>query len=197
MALLLQPLGRLYSNVPAACAGCPAAGTPGCPVQQQALHPVQHPLYGPLAPQYYFGAPTLPQQAPPPGFQQPASGVPSSWDQQSLASTFSTMTLQQPPQTDWYFDSGATSHMTSNSSTLSHILSPRYPFPSSIVVGDGCLLPITATGVASLPGHLSLNNVLVSSRLIKNLISVRRCTSDNNCSVEFDPSGCSVKDLTT
>ena len=107
------------------------------------------------------------------------------------------MTLQQPPTTDWYLDSGATSHMTSNPSTLSHILSPRYPFPSSIVVGDGSLLPVTATGVASLPGHLSLNNVLVSPRLIKNLISVRQFTSDNNCSVEFDPASCSVKDLTT
>ena len=95
--------------------------------QQQALHPVQHSLYGPLAPQYYFGAPSTSAGAAP-GFQQPASGIPSSWDQQSLASTFSTMTLQQPPQTDWYFDSGATSHMTSNPSTLSHILSPRYPF---------------------------------------------------------------------
>ena len=59
------------------------------------------------------------------------------------------------------------------------------------------VLPVTATCVASLPGHLSLNNVLVSPRLIKNLISVRQFTSDNNCSVEFDHAGCSVKDLTT
>ena len=47
-------------------------------------------------------------------------------------------------QTDWYFESGATSHTTSNSSTLSHVLPPRYPFPSSIVVGDSFIL---------LPGH--------------------------------------------
>ena len=59
------------------------------------------------------------------------------------------------------------------------------------------VLPVTTTCVASLPGHLSLNNVLVSPRLIKNLISVRQFTSDNNCSVEFDHAGCSVKDLTT
>jgi len=119
----------------------------------------------------------------------------ASWDQQSFASTFSTMSLQQPPQTDWYFDSGATSHMTSHPSTLSHVLPPRYPFPSSIVVGDGSLLPVTGTGTTVLPGNLSLNNVLVSPRLIKNLISVRQFTSNNNCSVEFDPAGCSVKDL--
>jgi hypothetical protein len=42
---------------------------------------------------------------------------------------------------------------------------------------------------------LALNNVLVSPHLIKNLISVHQFTIDNNCSVDFDPSGCSVKDL--
>jgi hypothetical protein len=44
---------------------------------------------------------------------------------------------------------------------------------------------------------LHLNNVLVSPQLIKNLKSVRQFTTDNNFSVEFDPSGCSVKDLLT
>jgi len=142
-------------------------------------------------------APSLGQQAPliPPGFYNPMTGLPSSWDQQSLASAFSTMSLNQPASTDWYFDSGATSHMTSDSSSLSFLSSPRYPFPSSIVVGDGSLLPVTATGAAHLPGSLSLNNVLVSPKLIKNLISVRQFTTDNNCSVEFDPAGPSVKDL--
>ena len=142
-------------------------------------------------------APYLGQQAPllPPGFYNPMTGLPPSWDQESLASTFSTMSLNQPPSTDWYFDSGATSHMTSDSSSLSFLSSPRYPFPSSIVVGDGSLLPVTATGTTHLSGALSLNNVLVSPKLIKNLISVRQFTTDNNCSVEFDPAGCSVKDL--
>ena len=87
--------------------------------------------------------------------------------------------------------------MTSDSRTLSHIFPQRYPFPSAIVVGDGSLLPVTSTGTAHLSGPLHLNNVLVSPKLIKNLISVRQFTSDNNCSVEFDPSGCSVKDLGT
>ena len=44
---------------------------------------------------------------------------------------------------------------------------------------------------------LRLNNVLVSPHIIKNLIFVRQFTTDNNCSVEFDPAGCSVKDLQT
>jgi hypothetical protein len=42
---------------------------------------------------------------------------------------------------------------------------------------------------------LCLNNVLVSPQIIKNIIYVRHFTIDNNCSVEFDPAGCSVKVL--
>jgi len=87
--------------------------------------------------------------------------------------------------------------MTPHATILSHSLSLRYPVPSSIVVGNGSLLPVTSTGAALLPGSLRLNNVLVSPSLIKNLISVRQFTSDNNCSVEFDPAGCSAKDLRT
>jgi hypothetical protein len=34
---------------------------------------------------------------------------------------------------------------------------------------------------------LVLNDVLVSPNIIKNLISIRRFTTDNNCSIEFDP----------
>jgi len=39
--------------------------------------------------------------------------------------------------------------------------------------------------------------VLVSPQLIKKLISVRQFSIENNCSVEFDPYGFSVKDLKT
>ena len=38
---------------------------------------------------------------------------------------------------------------------------------------------------------------MVSPHIIKNLISIRRFTTDNNCSIEFDPFGLSVKDLQT
>lgn len=164
---------------------------PPAPFQQQYLQQA--------TPAAYYGQqgaplPSLGATAPP-GFYNSPTGLPAAWDQQSLASTFSTMTLQQPPNNEWYFDSGATSHMTSDSRTLSHPTSSRYPTPSSIVVSDGSLLPVTATGATTLTDSLSLNNVLVSPQLIKNLISVRQFTTDNNCAVEFDPAGCSVKDL--
>lgn len=44
---------------------------------------------------------------------------------------------------------------------------------------------------------MHLRHVLVSPDIIKNLISVRQFTTDNNVSVEFDPLGLSVKDLDT
>jgi len=170
------------------------------PGPQQAF--VAQPAFAPLGlPPGFFGYPAaqVPQGAtwaatPPQTQYSPLSGTPS-WDQQSLASTFSTMTLNQPQNNEWFFDTGASSHMTPDPHTLSHTSYPTSSLPASIIVGDGSLIPVTSSGGAHFPGPLHLNNVLVSPKLIKNLISVRQFTIDNNCSVEFDPSGCSVKDL--
>ncbi|GKC05876.1 ribonuclease H-like domain-containing protein [Tanacetum coccineum] len=51
-----------------------------------------------------------------------------------------------------------------------------------------------------IPSHhrpLHLHNVLVTPNIIKNLISVRQFTRDNNCTIEFDAFGFSVKDFLT
>ncbi|XP_062193564.1 uncharacterized protein LOC133896962 [Phragmites australis] len=104
----------------------------------------------PLAPGSYNAMHTMQPQAsgiPPhfgawPATQSPL-GVPGTpflgWDQNMLAQSFNTMTLNPPASTEWYLDSGATSHMTSD--------------------------------------------------------AVRQFTTDNRCSVEFDPFDVSVKDL--
>ena len=89
-------------------------------------------------------------------------------------------------------NSGASSHMTPDSGNISLF---RPPCSSSIVVGNGSTLPVTASGQSVLPGPFFLNDILVAPAIIKNLISVRQFTIDNNCSVEFDPFGLSVKDL--
>jgi hypothetical protein len=60
---------------------------------------------------------------------------PTGWDQQSLASAFSTVSLNQPPSQDWYFDSGATSHMTSDPSSISLSFSHGIPRPLLSVTG--------------------------------------------------------------
>jgi histone deacetylase 1/2 len=61
-------------------------------------------------------------------------------------------------------------------------------------------MPVTHRAQTFIPtatAPLQLNDVLVSPSLIKNLISVRRLTRDNNVAIEFDPSGFSIKDLPT
>jgi hypothetical protein len=139
-----------------------------------------------------------PQAAPPPGLLQASPGV--AWNPNDLAHNFNTMTLTPPSNTEWYMDSGASSHMASNSGILSHVFSPSYSTPTSIVVVNGSLLPVTSTGHTCFPSTshpLYLHDVLISHDIIKNLISVRRFTTDNLVSVEFDPFGLSVKDLQT
>jgi hypothetical protein len=48
-----------------------------------------------------------------------------------------------------------------------------------------------------LPGPFYLNDVLVASDLVQSLLYVRRFTTNNSCSMEFDSFGLSVKDLAT
>jgi hypothetical protein len=144
--------------------------------------------------QYVLGGPAPSYTA----FQAPGAAwnpqLGGAWSQDALAQSFNTMTLQQP-SSEWYADSGAGSHMTADASNLSFTSLPSSFTPSSIIVGNGALLPVTATGshTFSFPQrNLILNNVLVSPHIIKNLISIRRFTTDNNCSIEFDPFGLSI-----
>ncbi|GJR24827.1 ribonuclease H-like domain-containing protein [Tanacetum coccineum] len=113
----------------------------------------------------------------------------------TLPSAFSTMPLQDPT---WHMDTGASSHLNFNASNLSTIFDKRL-FPS-VHVGDGKSIPVTNTGHSIIPSHhrpLHLHNVLVTPNIIKNLISVRQFTRDNNCTIEFDAFGFSVKDYLT
>lgn len=85
--------------------------------------------------------------------------------------------------------------MSSSSGTLS----TSRPF-SSMIVGNGARLPVTHAADTIIPTSsqpLNLHNVLVSPSLVKNLVSVHQLTRDNNISIEFDPSGFSIKDLNT
>ncbi|KAJ9565218.1 hypothetical protein OSB04_001184 [Centaurea solstitialis] len=114
-----------------------------------------------------------------------------------LSSVFQAMSFQAPQDNNFYMDSGATRHMTFNQGTM-HSLTPCKS--NFIQVGNGVMVPARYIGHCTLPYSsypLLLNNVLVSDKLIKNLISVRRFTIDNSVSVEFDPFGFTVKDLKT
>jgi hypothetical protein len=133
-----------------------------------------------------------PQQSPPstPWFRE--------WYPQSLAGCLSSTTPAPPtPVIDWVADSDATNRTRPH---LGHIFSHRPPslaHPSSIVVGNGPVLPVTSVGDSVLPGPFYLNDVLLAPVLVQSLFSVRRFTTDNSCSMEFDPIGLSVKDVAT
>jgi hypothetical protein len=68
---------------------------------------------------------------------------------------------------------------------------------TNITVGNDHHIHVIGCGNASLPNSLTLNNVLHAPKLIKNLVSVRKFTIDNDVSVEFDPFGFTMKDFQT
>jgi hypothetical protein len=94
-------------------------------------------------------------------------------------------------------DYSVTHHTTSSVGNISTLRPLASSNPSSIVVGNGSSLPITSVGDSVLLGPSYLNNILLAPDMVQSLLSVRRFTTDNWCSMEFDPFGLSVKDLTT
>jgi hypothetical protein len=120
-----------------------------------------------------------------------------SWDQQSLANSFNTMVIVSPVVTDWEADSSTSNHATSDAGNLTYVRPPHINDSSSIVVGNRSSLSVTSVGETNLPGPFYLNNVLVTPDIIQNLSFVHRFITDNWCSIEFDPFGLSMKDLST
>ena len=142
----------------------------------------------------------LPSPFAPPQISSPAPApasypAPGGWDQAGLIAALNQMAEQR--NNPWVLDTGATSHMSSNDGILLSRLSHS---PSFITVGNGNSIPISCRGTSSIPiaDYLfQLNNVLIAPHLVRNLLSVRQLTRDNNCSVEFDAFGFSIKDLKT
>ncbi|GKE17411.1 ribonuclease H-like domain-containing protein, partial [Tanacetum coccineum] len=116
----------------------------------------------------------------------------------TLPNAFSVGTLHDPAIGAWNMDTGASSQLNSSVTNLNDIFNTcLYP---SISVGDGNSIPITNTGHNILPTptkSLHLNNVIITPHIVKILIYVRQFVSDNNCTVEFDAFGFSVKDFMT
>jgi hypothetical protein len=109
------------------------------------------------------------------------------------------MVLQPPPTSvhDWVVDSGASHHTTPLADNISKPQPLNSSSPSSIIVGNGSSLLITSVGDSVLPGLFHLNNILLAPDIVQSLLSIRRFTTDNWCSMKFDSFGLSVKDLTT
>lgn len=101
-----------------------------------------------------------------------------------MADAFHTLSIS-PPNDQWYIDTGATSHMTSNEGNLSSYF--NLGNTHKITVGNGHFIFIQDTVLSSPFLTLSLNNVLHAHRLIKNLDYACQFTIDNNAFVKFDP----------
>jgi hypothetical protein len=100
-----------------------------------------------------FMPPLVPILVPPPMYaaHRPQTVSPSwtprhgSWDQQSLSNSFNTMTLESSPSlTEWFAHSSASNHTTLYLGSISLFRSPNPNVPSSIIVGNGSILPITS-----------------------------------------------------
>ncbi|XP_071680245.1 uncharacterized protein [Lolium perenne] len=125
----------------------------------------------------------------------PASSSSPTWDNAGLIAALNSLYEQG----GWVMDSGATSHMTNDEGNI--LFSAPLSTPHFVTVGNGSSVPISSSGYTSFrspSGQIfKLNHVLLVPHLIRNLLSIRKFTRDNSCSVEFDALGFSVKDLKT
>lgn len=97
----------------------------------------------------------------------------------------------------WYPDSGASHHVTPDTSNLSNSIS--LPGFEQVFIGNGQGLSINSVGSMQflLPNYshisLTLHNLLLVPHITKNLISVSKFAQDNHFFFEFHPQFCLVK----
>ena len=97
-------------------------------------------------------------------------------------------------------DTGATDHVHSNVGILDSVCGNCTSY--SVLVGDGSKVPVVTSGHAPFPvpnpyRTLHLNDVLITPKIIKNLVSVRKFTRQNKVSIEFGEFGFTVNDYRT
>jgi transposase InsO family protein len=102
--------------------------------------------------------------------------------------------LHSSSSPSWVIDSGASDHMTGNSSLLSHTSSPCSP--SFVTVANGTKTLVQGKGTVT-TSDLTLSDVLYLPEFPFNLLSVHKLTLALNCSVAFYPSHCEFQDLKT
>ncbi|KAM7509738.1 hypothetical protein LguiB_008613 [Lonicera macranthoides] len=95
----------------------------------------------------------------------------------------------------WVIDSGATDHMTGNSSLFSTFQS--HISPSSVTLADGTSSSVLGSGTITPTPVIPLSSVLHLPQLSFNLISVSQLTRKLNCCISFFPDYCLFQDLMT
>uniref|UniRef100_A0A2N9FZ66 Reverse transcriptase Ty1/copia-type domain-containing protein n=1 Tax=Fagus sylvatica TaxID=28930 RepID=A0A2N9FZ66_FAGSY len=112
-----------------------------------------------------------------------------------LAAMASTSNGSQGGDT-WLTNTGATDHFTANLTNLQ--TQAPYQGIEQVSVGNGQSIPINHIGNGQLSTKLynfRLQNLLHSSRISSNLLSVHKLCKDNNCSCYFDSNKFLIQDL--
>lgn len=116
----------------------------------------------------------------------------------SIPQALATVMLFDAQDTDWFLDTAATDHVTNNPSILQSL--QPYTGSEGLMVGNGEFLPSTHTGQAQLgtcSSLISLNDVLLVSKIKKDVLSITKLTTDYPLAVEFNGDGFVIKDRAT
>ncbi|KAG5560677.1 hypothetical protein RHGRI_003867 [Rhododendron griersonianum] len=96
----------------------------------------------------------------------------------------------------WILDSGATDHITSNSTLFTKSQSQSSTLPV-VHLPTGSATPITSFGTVPFNKHITLDNVLCVPSFSLNLMSTSKITASLNCCAIFFPTFCVLQDLAT
>ena len=107
---------------------------------------------------------------------------------------YAFLNFNQEIDNGWIIDSGATDHMTFDSSEFIKITPPRR---TSVANANGLIYPVTGAGTVSLSPLLSLSNTLLVPSLSNKLISVSQATEELNCVALIYPSFYLLQDTLT
>ncbi|GKC14417.1 retrotransposon protein, putative, ty1-copia subclass, partial [Tanacetum coccineum] len=110
----------------------------------------------------------------------------------------SVLTGSYNPDTNWYLDTGATDHLTSDLDCLT--VQERYHGKDQVQVENGAGLSISHIGHSIIPGlsrPLALKNVLYVPHINQHLLSAQRLVFDNHVFIELYPNVFFVKDIAT
>ncbi|PKU69741.1 Retrovirus-related Pol polyprotein from transposon TNT 1-94 [Dendrobium catenatum] len=105
---------------------------------------------------------------------------------------------QSSSTTNWFLDSGATSHLTNSLDNLS--VTNSYQGSDNVTIGDGRSIQIAHSGSGLLHTYsrkFNLAQLLHVPELKYNLLSISKLTKDNNISITFEPNEFVFKDLQT
>lgn len=97
----------------------------------------------------------------------------------------------------WYFDSGATNHITNNLHNLNLEHSQPSNVNEGVLVGNGNTLQVTHTGKGLLPTPatvFNLSHILHTPHITHNLLSVHQFAKDNQCLLIFYSNGLVIQD---